>query len=181
MYVNYSDNGKPYRVSIHRLVAEAFIPNPDGKPYVHHKDENGANNQVDNLEWISYSERAAFSTPKAMKTREKKCVLCGGIAYSKDCICKTCRKRKEEEMKQQNQGQRLHGQMELIRSQFHNIDFSQLSELQKRTVDYRLQGMTLDEIASLLGCSKQCVSQRLQSVLIKCNRIPKIGRCNRSS
>ena len=53
--------GKNYR--IHRLVAEAFIPNIDNLPFINHKDENTENNCVDNLEWctasynINYGER----------------------------------------------------------------------------------------------------------------------------
>ena len=49
---------------IHRLVAEAFIPNPNGYDCVNHKDENKLNNCVDNLEWCSkqynniYNDRA---------------------------------------------------------------------------------------------------------------------------
>ena len=41
---------------LHRVVAEAHLPNPDGKPYVCHKDNNPFNNNVDNLYWGTASE-----------------------------------------------------------------------------------------------------------------------------
>lgn len=44
---------KRRRCTIHRLVAIAFLPNPDGLPQVNHKDENPANNAAANLEWCS--------------------------------------------------------------------------------------------------------------------------------
>lgn len=54
--ISITKNGVPKRVSVHRLVAIAFIPNPDNKETVNHIDGNPKNNHVDNLEWMSVSD-----------------------------------------------------------------------------------------------------------------------------
>lgn len=51
--VHLLKNGKDTKKYIHRLVAEAFIPNPEGLAEVNHKDEDKTNNYVHNLEWCS--------------------------------------------------------------------------------------------------------------------------------
>lgn len=54
--VTLSKNHNTKRYSVHRLVAEAFIPNPENKTHVNHIDNNAENNFVENLEWCTHSE-----------------------------------------------------------------------------------------------------------------------------
>lgn len=71
MFVGMMDDTHKLRTRrVHRLVAEAFIPNPDNLPTVNHKDENKQNNCIDNLEWASWGYNTIYGT--ANERRSKK-------------------------------------------------------------------------------------------------------------
>lgn len=69
-----NSNGETYRKKIHRLVAKAFVSNPNNLNVVNHKDENKTNNSADNLEWCTAKQNANYGTrntriQKATSTR----------------------------------------------------------------------------------------------------------------
>lgn len=69
-YVNLYKNGHMYSVKVHRLVAQAFIPNPLSYKQVNHKDEVKDNNNVSNLEWCDQSYNLTYNN-LSIKIHEK--------------------------------------------------------------------------------------------------------------
>ena len=88
-YLRVSLSNEPVkhkRFSVHRLVAEAFIPNSNDLPQVNHKDENKRNNYVGNLEWSNALDNLNHSRvidkASIAKERKIKCVTTGKVYNS---------------------------------------------------------------------------------------------------
>lgn len=85
-YMRYclSMDGVKKDYKIHRLVAEAFIPNPNNLPMVNHKDENPKNNCVENLEWCDAKYNCNYGTAIERKAEHKKRPV---LAYHNEDDC----------------------------------------------------------------------------------------------
>lgn len=68
----YCGNNKRKAETVHRLVAMAFLPNPDNLPCINHKDETRTNNNVDNLEWCTYAYNNSYGTARIRSVATKK-------------------------------------------------------------------------------------------------------------
>ena len=71
VYVLLCGKGKCKNVRLHKLVAEAFIPNPEHKEQVNHIDGNKRNNCVNNLEWCTQDENMAHSYKIGLRDKSK--------------------------------------------------------------------------------------------------------------
>lgn len=67
LQVHLCKDGKVKNMFVHRLVAMAFIPNPDNLPVVNHKDRNPSNNKVDNLEWCTQEYNSKYADAQIRK------------------------------------------------------------------------------------------------------------------
>lgn len=69
--IGLTTNGKQKCMRVHRLVAQAFIPNPENKPEVNHIDFDKENNCVNNLEWVTGKENTKHSLGNRKRSNEK--------------------------------------------------------------------------------------------------------------
>lgn len=82
LFVNLYKQQKTTHYKVHRIVAKAFIPNPNNLPQVNHKDEDKTNNCVINLEWCTAKYNINYGTAIERRSKQVLCVETNKIYQS---------------------------------------------------------------------------------------------------
>lgn len=159
--ITLTENGQQKHLYVHRLLAEAFIPNPENKPQINHIDGNPSNNDLDNLEWVTAQENVqhAYDTGlvPTLENSLHKCTRCFNPTMDENEFCQDCKyhfKTLKNKL-QSNQKQR---------DEYRNIKTEELGPRYKKIIKSRFRGDTLEEIGDRLGVSRERVRQLINDV-----------------
>lgn len=168
--VSASVDGKQKHFYVHRLLAQAFVPNPEQKSVVSFKDENRKNISLDNLIWETHEERAIkmYKTGKFDPRRHlETCIQCGGGTRNKDGICSRCEYDNHwKEKRKERISERI--------SRYSDIPIDLCTPSQQRVVRLLQQGLNGGEVAKKLGISRQGVDSAVKTARRRVQRLTRL-------
>lgn len=166
-YVSAYKKGHGQRhAKVDRLIAKAFIPNPNNKKIVTHIDGDSLNDSIENLTWVTPKEMTMLMKNRgngvSLENNGVPCFECGELTMAKDCICRNCKAVLKIEKS-------LERKKEKEKERFKNVDMSILNIREKYVIEQRLEGATLEGIGDALGITREGVRRIETRIIAKHN------------
>lgn len=157
--VTYYEEGRQKHYYSHRLIAAAYIPNPNNLPQVNHKDGNGLNNKIENLEWASRKSNMAHAVQNGLipttATAGIPCIACGSPTLQKDGKCVKCKKKERlDALRLEQEAERI----KYVEDIFEQSD-GEISEKHSQMLSMYAEGYTYSEIGDKFNVSRQRIEQ----------------------
>ena len=164
--VQWYENKEHKIAYVHRLVAEAFVPNPNRKKEVNHIDGNKQNNAASNLEWATRRENTIHAYANGLINPMRNgtpCIFCGALTRSNVGCCLECKPKVFSVIKRMKKEEKQ-------KEKYAFCTANGLTDMQKQAVARASRGMRSIDIARELGVSRQRVDQLLDRALEKQER-----------
>lgn len=154
--VSCSVSGKQRWFYVHRLVAEAYIPNPDSYPQINHKDGNPRNNICTNLEWCTGKQNMQHAIRTGLKTyhHNPRCSCGRGLVYSGLRLCNRC---------MENLVSIEHRRIKM-RNEWGHKDLASIPEPNRLMIIMHYSGKSMAEIGRCYGLSRERIRQIIYNV-----------------
>lgn len=156
------------QIVVAKLLAEAFLPNPEGRMRIYYKDGNPLNIDLNNIEWLAGTERSKDIQLKAARSRGpvKRCSNCGSLSFTKFDTGNLCLKCYEEKIKEERREAVRKNRQKMKQIFIEEGYSSELTKSEREFVKEYINGLTQSEIARKIGKTRQAVNA-LDSVVNK--------------
>ena len=149
--VSIQENGKQVAFLLHRLFAEAFVPNPENKEQVMFKDGDHENLSIDNLIWVTPHERVKIAQSiKPTNYKKFKCKRCGEPTGCKDGMCTKC---KQEIRARNSRARRIKQRKSQVKDAVAYNGDPKTAEI----INLRGEGLSYEDIAKRFDLSRERV------------------------
>ena len=160
---SYYENGKQQHYYVKKLIASAFLPEREGGKFINYIDGDYTNVDSSNLAYVTEDERIE----KMLQTKQDNaisCICCGKRTTNTAGLCPDCKEEKKREKALEISNENKAVKIELLKKEFEQVNFNNLSDRKRTILEKRLEGYTLEDIGEEVGVTRERVRQILKHI-----------------